>query len=144
METNIKNLDELEIFVNNFLDKLILRTNATIITLAGELGVGKTAFVKSAARYFGIDGEITSPTFVIQKEYKIKNHKYFKKILHIDAYRLDNKSELEYLKWGENILDPETIIFIEWPEQVSGINMPNVKDINIKTLDDETREITVS
>lgn len=143
MKTIIKNLEALDIFVTAFLSDIDQKDSAIIIALSGDLGAGKTALVKSAAQYFDIDENITSPTFVIQKEYEIKNHNFLEKIIHIDAYRLESKSELEYLKWNEVISNNKNIIFIEWPEQVDGINMPNVINIHIEILYNEDREITV-
>lgn len=137
----IKNLDDLKTYVFDFLSKLSKKDVATIIALSGDLGVGKTAFVKMAAKYFSINEDITSPTFVIQKEYAIKNHFDFDIMIHIDAYRLKNKSELEYLKWNDLITDPKKIIFIEWPEQVKDIDMPNAYSVHIDIAEDESRSI---
>jgi tRNA threonylcarbamoyl adenosine modification protein YjeE len=64
------------------------KNGATIILLRGDLGAGKTAFVKEVAKIFEIGEEITSPTFVIEKKYKIKGNSFFKNLIHIDAYRL--------------------------------------------------------
>lgn len=99
---------------------------ALVLLLSGELGSGKTAFVQALARELGIRERITSPTFVIQKEYEIQEEEgarfqkplKFKRLIHIDAYRLKTFSELEMLGWNEFIQSTETIIAIEWPEQV--------------------------
>lgn len=144
MKKIIKNIEELDIFTFNFLSTLHKKDTATIITLSGDLGAGKTTFVKSVAKFFGIREEITSPTFVIQKEYEINTHNFLKKMIHIDAYRLENKSELEYLGWNDLILKPNHIIFIEWPEQVDGININTARIININILNDESREIEIT
>ena len=143
----IKNIDELHSFACDFLRDILgdkKRETAVVIQLSGDLGAGKTAFVKEVAKCFGIEEEITSPTFVIQKEYNIKRDDVpFKKMIHIDAYRLEDKSELEYLGWNELIQNPEHIIFMEWPEQVEGISLPETILVNIKILDGELREIRV-
>ncbi len=140
----IVSLQDLENFVFSFLEKYKpCRFYATIISLSGDLGVGKTAFVKACGKYFLIDEDITSPTFVIQKEYFIKNNIFFKKLIHIDAYRLQNAQELEYLGWNEIIKNPENIICIEWPEQVSGISLPGAINIELKIEKDNTRTINI-
>lgn len=99
---------------------------ALVLLLSGELGSGKTTFVQALARSLGIDERVTSPTFVIQKEY-VTGEKgeqnqsassLFKRLVHIDAYRLNNFAELEALSWGEYIQDSRTIVAVEWPEQV--------------------------
>mgnify|MGYP000365573278 CR=1 FL=1 len=84
MKKLIKNLDQLQVFVGDLLDGLIPIDTATIIALSGDLGAGKTAFTKSAAKYFNITDDVTSPTFVIQKEYDISDHNIFKKMIHIE------------------------------------------------------------
>lgn len=121
MKQTLYNLGELQAYIDTFVSGLGAKDHATIVALSGDLGVGKTAFVKAAAQHFEIIEDITSPTFVIQKEYEIANHPVFTKMIHIDAYRLESAQELEYLKWLETISDPQTIVFIEWPEQVQGI-----------------------
>ena len=99
---------------------------ALVLLLSGELGSGKTTFVQALARALGIQERITSPTFVIQKEYAVKKSDKlsesvvlnFERLIHIDAYRLKAFSELEMLGWGEYTQDPRAIVAIEWPEQV--------------------------
>ncbi len=141
MKRNISSLQELDHFVFNFLSKLTQKKYAQVILLSGDLGVGKTAFVKSAARFFEVDDEITSPTFVIQKEYDIKRHSFLKKMIHIDAYRLQGPEELEYLGWNELLHNPENIIFIEWPEQIEGIKLYDAQKIKIRIRDKNIREL---
>jgi len=144
MKKIVKNLEELDNFVYELLRNIRQKETAQIILLSGDLGAGKTAFTKSAAKFFSINEDVTSPTFVIQKEYSIQQHDFFKTMIHIDAYRLESKSELEYLKWSESVQNRENIIFMEWPEQVEGINTPNALGINIKILDNESREISIN
>lgn len=142
-KVTIHKLAELSGWVSEFLGNLDAKNTATIILLSGDLGAGKTALVKKAAEYFGIHETITSPTFVIQKEYDIKDNKSFNNMIHIDAYRLENKSELEYLGWDSLLRDKETIIFLEWPEMVSGIDIPHSHHLNLSINSDESRTIEV-
>ena len=86
-----------------------------IIYLIGELGVGKTTFVRFLINYLQEKSnvqltEIPSPTFNIVNEYKLKDHK----IMHYDLYRIKNESELRDIGFFEN--DSDSILFIEWPE----------------------------
>jgi tRNA threonylcarbamoyladenosine biosynthesis protein TsaE len=90
---------------------------ALVVGLSGHLGAGKTAFTKAVGRELGITEEITSPTFVIMKVYP-SNHPHFTKLIHIDAYRMEEKAEMDVLKLGELRNDPGSIIIIEWPENV--------------------------
>ncbi|WP_028059686.1 tRNA (adenosine(37)-N6)-threonylcarbamoyltransferase complex ATPase subunit type 1 TsaE [Candidatus Solirubrobacter pratensis] len=79
-----------------------------VVLVSGELGSGKTTFVRGALRALGVEGPITSPTFVV-------GHLYDGPLAHLDLYRLAGMG-------GEDpgILDPffapEAIVFVEWPE----------------------------
>ncbi len=94
--------------------------SAFVAGLSGHLGAGKTAFTKLLAKELGIEEEITSPTFVLMKVYDIKND-VFKRLVHIDAYRLEKRSELEGLRYEEIVADKNSLVIIEWPENV-GLN----------------------
>lgn len=93
---------------------------ATVVGLQGELGSGKTHFVKMLGKMMGIEEHITSPTFVIMKVYNI-DFRGFKKLIHIDAYRIEKESELLRLGWQDLIKNPENLILVEWPERVEGL-----------------------
>ena len=114
--------------------------NALIVGLYGELGSGKTTFVKGIAKVFGLEKTITSPTFVIEKIYKLKNQ-VFDNLIHIDAYRLKNEKELLNLGWREISKNPKNIIFIEWPERVAKILSNNMKKTYFTFVDANIREI---
>jgi len=142
MKHYIDSLSALQTWADTFLEGVVPSPDhATIVTLSGDLGAGKTALVKCCARALGITQELTSPTFVIQKEYPIESPKKFTQLVHIDAYRLTSASELEYLKWGETINHPHTIVFLEWPEMVKGIILP--EPITISIVGSQERTITV-
>ncbi len=93
---------------------------ATVVGLQGELGSGKTAFAQALGKMMGIDEHIVSPTFVIMKSYDI-DWRGFRKLIHIDAYRIESESELLNLGWDELVENPQHLILVEWPERVEGI-----------------------
>ena len=97
-----------------------LGDEATIVGLSGHLGAGKTAFTKCIAAELGIAEDVTSPTFVIMKIYPIDPAKGFpwKKLVHIDAYRLEQGRELATIDFEKYAADPDNLILIEWPENV--------------------------
>ncbi|MFT7328350.1 MAG: tRNA threonylcarbamoyladenosine biosynthesis protein TsaE [Crocinitomicaceae bacterium] len=142
MKEQIKNIKILDNWVVRFSEKLEKKDIATIITLSGEVGAGKTTLTQSLARNLEITEPITSPTFVIQKEYKVQNHLWIKKLIHIDAYRLENKEDLECLGWSELVKDPHNIIVIEWPEVVTGIETPESISLHLEINNDHSRTIT--
>ncbi len=90
---------------------------ATVVTLSGELGAGKTTFAKGIAKSLGVDETVSSPTFVIEKIYSLKDQ-LFSRLIHIDAYRLKDVHELETIGWQGIVADLENIIVLEWPEGV--------------------------
>ncbi|MCK5285654.1 MAG: tRNA (adenosine(37)-N6)-threonylcarbamoyltransferase complex ATPase subunit type 1 TsaE [Candidatus Pacebacteria bacterium] len=139
----IKNIEEMRDFADFYVKNLKKEQNrAEIIILTGDLGSGKTTFTQAVANFFKIKDYITSPTFVIQKQYKIEdNNLGFENLIHIDAYRLESGEELLNLNWRENIQDNRNIIFIEWPERVKEVLPKKVKKISFKFIDENKREI---
>ena len=113
---------------------------ATIIALVGNLGSGKTTFVQAVAKALGVKEHLTSPTFVIMKPYELHNHT-FKRLIHVDAYRLKHGEELMRLAWPRYAIDPGNLIFIEWPEHVADIIPVDAKKIIFTFIDEHTREI---
>ena len=85
-----------------------------VVAVAGELGSGKTTFVRGACRALGVTGHVTSPTFTI-------GHRYHGRVpvSHLDLYRFANLSHAE---WGD--LEPyfdDAVAFVEWPEAGAGV-----------------------
>ena len=117
-------------------------TQAVVVGLYGELGSGKTTFIKGIAKAYGLEQTVTSPTFVIEKIYKLDN-KNFDHLIHIDAYRLENGNELLALGWDIISKDPKNIIFIEWPENVKEILQRDIQKIDFTFVDEQTRKINI-
>lgn len=120
---------------------------SVVITLVGDLGTGKTTFTKMFADKIGVKETLTSPTFVIQKSYKIPKNDYlygFTQLIHIDAYRLDNSEDLKKLSF-ENLVDPNknNLICIEWPEIVSDIIPLSHISIQFEHQEGDMRKVTV-
>jgi tRNA threonylcarbamoyladenosine biosynthesis protein TsaE len=113
--------------------------SATVLALSGELGAGKTTFAQGIARTLGVEENVTSPTFVIEKIYQLENQK-FSRLIHIDAYRLNDPHELEVLGWRDIIIDPTNLIVIEWPERVAALIPPEAIRISFKGSGD-VREV---
>jgi tRNA threonylcarbamoyladenosine biosynthesis protein TsaE len=141
MEFFSKSLKDTDNLAKDFLSKIEKGEKATIVALSGELGSGKTAFVKCVAKNLGIDEDITSPTFVIMKNYELSTKNY-KLLIHIDAYRLNSYKELENLRWQEIYNDPNNLIFLEWPERVLELIPNDAKKINFEFIDETTRKIS--
>jgi tRNA threonylcarbamoyladenosine biosynthesis protein TsaE len=118
----VKSEEEMFAFAADFIErikklKISSRKSAVIIGLTGELGAGKTTFVKGVARALGVRETVTSPTFVIMKIYKLVRQPW-RHLIHVDVYRLESAEELRALGWDEIASDPANIILIEWVERV--------------------------
>ena len=92
-----------------------------VIALKGELGAGKTAFVKGLASALGGSSEeVSSPTFTILREiHGLNNPAGIKTIYHFDFYRLKDFRELENIGYRELLERPDSMIVAEWPERVA-------------------------
>jgi tRNA threonylcarbamoyladenosine biosynthesis protein TsaE len=111
-----------------------------IITFQGEMGVGKTTFIKELCKNLGVTGNTSSPTFSLVNEYEIANNQ---KIYHFDFYRI--KSETEALDMGiDDYFDSGNWCFIEWPEKISNLlNLPHSK-VEILILEDGARKLILT
>jgi len=86
-----------------------------VVLVSGDLGAGKTTFVRGACRELGVTGPVTSPTFTIGQRYAGAQHP----VSHLDLYRLDGLGP-EEPGLLEDYLSPEAIAFVEWPAALDG------------------------
>ncbi len=107
-------------------------SNAIILGLRGELGSGKTTFAQGFARGLGIKNKITSPTFLIIKNYNLKKNKGYKSFYHIDVYRIKKVKELNTLNFKNVLKNKENIILIEWAEKIINLLPHNRIGINLR------------
>ena len=89
-----------------------------VVTLTGELGVGKTTVARAICVGYGVREEITSPTYALVHEYRAAKSAVF----HIDLYRLDSPDQLTNLGWDE-IVSSRSLVLVEWPER-AGERLP--------------------
>jgi tRNA threonylcarbamoyladenosine biosynthesis protein TsaE len=136
-------LEETQAFAKEWIQTLTeTKEQAIVVGLYGNLGAGKTAFTKCLAKELGIEIPVTSPTFVIQKIYET-NHPSFKRLIHIDAYRLKNGRELQDLNFEEIVNNKNNIVVIEWPENVKEILPNDHIKIHCEFIDENTRQFDV-
>jgi tRNA threonylcarbamoyladenosine biosynthesis protein TsaE len=110
-----------------------------IIALSGELGAGKTQFVKGLARGLGVSVRVHSPTFTLVAEYGSGRLKLF----HLDLYRLETPRQILSAGIGE-FLQPDGVTVIEWADRMAGAWPGNAdwKWVRMETLNDTDRKIT--
>ena len=143
LDRTIEDLAALENEAVAFVETLLPKEEgATLVTLSGELGAGKTAFTQAVARALGVAEHVTSPTFVLAKSYALPEGLAFTRLLHIDAYRLKGGKELGPVGLPEVMQDTGTLVLLEWPEMVAdGLPEADVS-ISLEALPDGTRSIS--
>ncbi len=143
MQKTLHTLSELEAEAQDFAKTLMpLDGTATLVTLSGELGAGKTAFTKALAKALGVEDAVTSPTFVLEKIYVLGEAVPFTRLIHIDAYRLKEGKELAALGFDEVMREEKNLVILEWPEQVDdALPLPAVR-IRLEPQADGSRTIT--
>lgn len=117
------------------------RKSAAVIALNGELGAGKTVFAKGLARGLGIRRPISSPTFIIFRNYPVREKGSFENFVHMDAYRLKSAAELKILNFPELLKNPKNLILIEWADNVKKIIPRNAIRINLRAGQKEKERI---
>ena len=114
-----------------------LPEGGAVIAMYGELGAGKTAFVRGLARGLGAEGRVVSPTFTIVNEYYGKRD-----LFHFDMYRLRSADELFDIGW-EDYLGREGVCAVEWSENVREAFDGSEIRVTIEKTSDTERKITV-
>jgi tRNA threonylcarbamoyladenosine biosynthesis protein TsaE len=107
-----------------------------VVTVAGELGTGKTTLVRGACRALGVEGPVTSPTFTVGHRYRGRVD-----VSHLDLYRFAGVSPAE---WGD--LEPYfdgAVCFVEWPEAGKGVLPPARFELKLEHAGDDRRHIEV-
>ena len=135
-------ISETEALAKSWLDSLVGKEDeATVVGLYGNLGAGKTTFSQSVGKALGVKETMTSPTFVIEKIYET-SHPIFKRLVHIDSYRLENGGELQTLNFEELVSSNNNLILIEWPENVKSILPEDHIKIYCEFVDENTRQFS--
>ena len=109
-----------------------------VVSLVGELGSGKTVFVKGVAVGAGLKdpNTVTSPTFVLISEYEGRCHVY-----HVDAYRMERPADFEALG-ADEILFGDGVCIIEWADRVAAVLPDERVDVNFEVTGAESRSLT--
>ena len=118
-----------------------------VVALEGDLGAGKTEFVKGICTHFSVDDLVTSPTFTIINQYAGTTHEGDPlKIYHVDLYRIDSPEELADVGFDDMVFAHDAIKLIEWPEKAAQLMPSRRWDVRI-TADsdnDDVRHIAIT
>jgi tRNA threonylcarbamoyladenosine biosynthesis protein TsaE len=110
-----------------------------LVTLAGELGTGKTTLAQAICRGYGVTDEVTSPTYALVHEYRSPRGKVY----HLDLYRLEREDELTNVGWDE-IVDANALVLVEWPAR-AGTRLPaGHVPIDLEYGDDDSRRLLLA
>lgn len=136
-------LTEMEQLAANVVASLSpLSNSAHVVTLSGNLGAGKTTLSQHIAHVLGVAEQITSPTFVLMKQYKLTGQR-FSQLVHIDAYRIESLDELQPLRFSELVADSANLILVEWPEHIAGALPQTHTTISLSVVSPDEREVTI-
>ncbi len=113
-------------------------TSGQVIAFKGGLGMGKTCFTRGLARGLGFTGDVTSPTFALINEYLGGRLN----IYHFDMYRINSWDEL-YSSGFFEYIEENGIVVVEWSENIENALPQNTVYVEIKTLDQDVREILI-
>lgn len=117
-----------------------------LVLFYGDLGSGKTEFIKGICEYFKVDELVTSPTFTIMNQYAGEFDDYNLPIYHVDLYRIKSKEELGEIGLQDCLFSDDAIKLIEWAEKAESL-LPDTKyKVNIKfdSNDENYRIIEIS
>lgn len=117
--------------------------HATIVTLQGELGTGKTTLVQTLGEALRVREVITSPTFVVMKAYSLAADENWDRLVHIDAYRFDSPEEALPIGLPALLLQERTLICIEWPERIAPYLSTAHLAIKLVSTGETSRTLTV-
>lgn len=129
-------VEETEAFAEQLVKTFV---GGEVLLLHGELGAGKTHFVKGLAKGLGIDDTVTSPTFALHNSYAGRLT-----LNHFDFYRIEDSEEVVVLGLNEFFYDKQGVAAIEWSENIRDLLPKNCTTVVIEKIDDETRKITVT
>ena len=130
------------VVARDIIASLAPHSRATVIALSGDLGAGKTQFAKGVANTLGIERTVTSPTFLIMRSYETRRGAW-KRLFHLDCYRVDDPAELRALGWDEIITNPDNIIVVEWAERISAILPEETVWVDMNIVSPSKRTISV-
>lgn len=136
MEISIKSLEQIDEAAIEFIKTM---GDNTVFAFHGDMGAGKTTFIKAICENLGVSDTINSPTFAIINEYRSDSAEL---IYHFDFYRI--KNEEEAFDFGyEDYFFSGSLCFIEWPERIESLLPRDTVHVTINVSEDNSRKVTI-
>ena len=133
MKISIPNVEALPKAAHDFIAAM---DDRTVFAFRGEMGAGKTTFIKAVCLALGVEDEVNSPTFAIVNEYRSETTAEL--IYHFDCYRI--KTLEEAMDFGfEDYMESSALCFIEWPENVEDLLPGDTVNVHITVNEDGSR-----
>ena len=134
MKIKVNSVEETKKLAINFAAEL---KGGEVVLLSGDLGAGKTTFTQFVFKELGVEESVTSPTFAILKSYQGKF-----KLHHFDTYRIGVEEAIE-AGFDEIFQEEDSVIFVEWSENIKQLLPDQTIKINIKYLTENEREFEI-
>lgn len=138
-QTFISNNEQETIDLGSVFAKSLKRGD--IVALYGDLGTGKTEFIKGICRYFQVQDLVTSPTFTIMNHYYGELDSNSLDIYHLDLYRIKSLDELANIGFADCIYEENSIKLIEWADKAENILDENANYLIAISQDDENENM---
>lgn len=131
-------LSEIDIVAKQLVEHL---KDYSMVALSGSLGAGKTTLTSAILRQLGVREPVISPTFTYVNKYVTADGRT---IFHFDLYRLKNAAEFEQAGFFEYLDQPNSLVFIEWPEIIAPLLAQKICQLTISSIDQQRRKIEIS
>jgi tRNA threonylcarbamoyladenosine biosynthesis protein TsaE len=140
----INNLDELKAFAERTASEL---KGGEALGLVGDLGAGKTTFTQALAAALGVTDAVRSPTFVLMNVHEIEAagaRHGIRRLCHVDAYRIEDESELFGIGLEDYLRDPHCVTVVEWADRAPSLHLlPAFREYTFRLGEGEQRLVDI-
>ena len=152
MEIKIQDIEHIAAAAREFIQHI---GDSRVFAFYGQMGAGKTTFIKAVCEQLGVTDVVTSPTFAIVNVYTIapsssslssgsgRPSARLSTVYHFDLYRIKRLEEVYDMGYEDYFYDASALCFIEWPELAEELLPPGTVSVTLQALPDGSRQITV-
>lgn len=122
--------------------EMLIEQNVRVVGLYGDLGAGKTQFVKGVARCLGVEQVVNSPTFLIMKKYPT-NRPNIPFLYHFDCYRIESTHEMSLFNFNDIIQKNNSLVLVEWADKIENLLPQSTAKIQFEVTGEKERKLRV-